>query len=215
MDSKGGLAALLGALVFVAACGEVPTAGVLDAVSVEGVTINGQAAKSGQKIGLKDKVVVATAAGFARIKLDDGTRLFLHPDPSQAPTTFSVETYQAQGSGKTMLLKLWRGVCTLVVDKKGKGDVLEVEASHTTTAIRGTQLKVESGDSGDRVSVKEGEVEVRSTSDAGTTETIRALEQVTFQKSAKPTRGKYESAMSDAEDKLYWTGAGRPTYSTN
>ena len=54
-----------------------------------------------------------------------------------------------------------------------KGDVLEVEASHTTTAIRGTQLKVESGESSDRVSVKEGEVEVRSTTDPGVKETVR------------------------------------------
>ena len=171
----------LGALtvLLVSGCGEEPTFATLYEVSAAGVTVNGSPAKAPVKLGLKHQVVVATKGAFARISLSDGTKLFLLPDEEGGSTTFSLESYRQEGSSRAMLFRLIRGVVALIVPpNRPSGDVIEVEASYTTTAIRGTQLKIETGAKGDLISVKEGTIEVRSKQDPTKVETVKTGEQI-------------------------------------
>jgi hypothetical protein len=176
------------AILACASCREPPRSGTLYEVASTGVTVAGQPARAGQTIGFKDEVAVATKGAFARILLQDGTRIFLLPDPKGEMTRFTVDGYQEQASARSLVMRLLRGVATLMVPKnRPKADVLEVQASYTTTAIRGTELKIQTGPDGDTVSVKEGTVEVRPNPGAGggvaqsKSESIGATEQIRFE----------------------------------
>lgn len=199
------LVTFVSALAFIAACGSPPTFATLVELSSAGVTVNGKPASTGQALARDDEVKVDGAGSFARIVLPDGVRVFLRPDGAGGATAFNLGRHQEQGSASTILFKLVRGVAYLVVPKRKAGDALEVQASWTTTAVKGTEFKVESSDAGDTVSVKEGTVEVRANQPGGPSPTtVSSLVKVNFDSSKKLfASSNYDDAMSDAEGSMF------------
>jgi ferric-dicitrate binding protein FerR (iron transport regulator) len=211
----GGIAVMaassLGVIVALCAgCRETPRHAVLYEASSAGVTVNGKSPAPGLAIGVSDEVVVDGAGSFARLKLDDGTKVFLHADAASRRTVFSLARLGEQAGARSILLRLVRGVAALVVPRRPAGSVLEVQASYTTTAIRGTQVRVSSGEAGDEIAVREGQVEVRSLAGA-TAEPARPLaagEKLRFD-AAKGFQAKETyDGLSSGEEVLFRDSAG-------
>lgn len=196
---------ILSALAFIAACGSQPNFATLVELSQAGVTVNGKPASTGQALAQEDEVKVDGTGAFARIVLPDGVRVFLRPDGAGGATTFNLGRHVEQGSASAILFKLVRGVAYLVVPKRKAGDALEVQASWTTTAVKGTEFKVESGEAGDTVAVKEGTVEVRANAPGGPSPTtVSSLVKVHFDGSKKLfASSSYEEAMGDQEQSMF------------
>jgi len=191
-------------LLWAESCGEAPKAATLYEVSSAGVTVNDQPAKAQQKIGVSDRVVVASKGAFARLLLSDGTKIFLLPDDKIGETRFTLDKYTQDGSTRQVLLRLMQGVVTLLVPKnRPKGDILEVQASFTTTAIRGTELKITSSPEGDTIALKEGSVEVRSNKDPAKTQTVSIGEQVRFDAKTSLLSKSTYNPFDNAESALF------------
>jgi hypothetical protein len=194
---------LVSGLALIAACGSQPQYATLAELSSSGVTVNGAAASAGQALKQEDEVKVDGANAYARIVLPEGVRVFLRPDAAGGATTFNLGRHVEQGSAKAMLFKLVKGVAYFVVPKRKPGDALEVQASWTTTAVKGTEFKVETSDAGDSVSVKEGAVEVRPTA-GGASTAVGALVKSTYDSQKKQfAAAAYDDAMSDAESSMF------------
>lgn len=198
------LVLLVSGLALIAACGSQPTFATLVELSSAGVTVNGAAASAGQALKQEDEVKVDGAGAYARLVLPDGVRVFLRPDAAGGATSFNLGRHVEQGSAKAMLLKLVRGVAYFVVPPRKAGDALEVQASWTTTAVKGTEFKVESSEKGDAVSVKEGKVEVRPNQAGPAATSVGALVKMSYDSEKKAFEaGAYDDAMSDAESSMF------------
>lgn len=188
-------------LVLVAGCGSTATFATLVELSQSGVTVNGQAARAGQALQPADEVVVTGAGAWARLVLPDGVRVYLRPDAAGGETRFNLGRHEEQGSARGLFLKLIRGVVMLVVPARKAGDALEVQASWTTTAVKGTEFKVTSSEAGDTVAVKEGVVEVRANAGDPPPVKVEAAAQVSFDSSKKLfAKSEYAGMLDDAKD---------------
>lgn len=184
-----------------------PTA-IIYQVSSAGVTVNGKPAGRGQTIHTRDEVVCSTKDSFCRLKLTDGSKIFLLPDPRGGSTTFSLEGLKTQRSSKVLLMRLVRGLLALIVPRgRSASETLEVQASYTTTAIKGTQLRISTGTEGDQVAVREGQVEVRVT-DSDRTRTLEANQQVSYDTS-KMDLGQVEAYNPATEEAVWQEQKGR------
>jgi hypothetical protein len=213
-----GLAAVfIGSLVWVVGCGDPVQTGTVVSASSAGVSIKVAGDAKGewkpvaanQAIGFEDELKVEGKDSYVKLKLSDNTRIMLvtRADPAdpkkRLDTLFSIQGFKQQTSYRALVMKLKQGIAALIVPKnRPSGDVLEVQASFTTTAIRGTELKVDSCSSGDTVSVKEGVVEVSS--NANPTQILKVEQLFTVHVDSKVGKAeKYDPVSNDAERELY------------
>ncbi|MBI3892456.1 MAG: FecR domain-containing protein [Candidatus Wallbacteria bacterium] len=127
--------------------------------AIEGqVTVSGKPAAVGRKLATGDVLEVA-AGGRAELQLSGGATATLE-GADGAPARLEV---RSEGSAVTgMVLRMPEGLGRFFLPKQKQGR-LEVDGQHSVTAARGTRFLVQSRESGDRIAVREGSVDVTGT----------------------------------------------------